>query len=239
MNKEELSLKNKYREILENNEELKIWEMVDDDCYIGTMGYSEENVKILLILLKSFEEQYGEVIDLESAREELMLYQNYGKLFIYFDKNMRPVSMNGCIFNYENETVEFKGGTNSLYFYGLSTIPEYRHHGACKALINFAILFAKYNDFDFVYARTDLRNSNSEHLMRNAGLEICKYKNKIITEWVDVTEDKGDYRLHLWLPLKGRMEIIPKGNVCYASDDENREITELNPMSLKLNKPNY
>ena len=32
----------------------------------------------------------------------------------------------------------------------------------------------------------------------------------IIAEWVDVTDTKGDYRLHLWLPLKDDLYIEAK-----------------------------
>ena len=50
----------------------------------------------------SFAEHYGEDIDYDAAKEELKLYENCGKLFIYFDENMKPVSMNGCIYNMNN-----------------------------------------------------------------------------------------------------------------------------------------
>ena len=72
----------KFNKILNNKDELKIWEKLDNGCYIGTLGYSPRNIKILLKLLKSFEEQYGEVIDYEAARKELELYEKHGKLFI-------------------------------------------------------------------------------------------------------------------------------------------------------------
>lgn len=219
--------KKKFSEIYENNDAIKIWEKLDNGCYIGTLGYTEENIEILLKLLKSFEEQYGEEIDYQAAKEELQLYQDCGKLFIYFDQNMQPVSMNGCIYNYENETVDFisnKGQPTSLYFYGLSTVPEFRGKGACRSLINYAIDFAKYNDFDLVYARTDLVDSNSEWIMANAGMEICKFDDKIIAEWVDVTDDKGDFRLHMWMPLQEGLNILPKGKVFFANDDDTRMI---------------
>lgn len=219
--------KKKFNEIYESNDAIKIWEVLDNGCYIGTLGYTEENIEILLKLLKSFEEQYGEEIDYEAAKEELQLYQDYGKLFIYFDENMNPVSMNGCIYNYENETVDFISNNaqpTSLYFYGLSTVPEFRGKGACRSLINYAIDFAKYNGFDLVYARTDLVDSNSEWIMANAGMEVCKYDDKIIAEWVDVTEDTGDFRLHMWMPLQEGLDILPKGKVFYANDDATRMI---------------
>lgn len=219
--------KKKFNEIYESNDAIKIWEVLDNGCYIGTLGYTEENIEILLKLLKSFEEQYGEEIDYEAAKEELQLYQDYGKLFIYFDENMNPVSMNGCIYNYENETVDFISNNDqptSLYFYGLSTVPEFRGKGACRSLINYAIDFAKYNGFDLVYARTDLVDSNSEWIMANAGMEVCKYDDKIIAEWVDVTEDTGDFRLHMWMPLQEGLDILPKGKVFYANDDATRMI---------------
>ena len=219
--------KKKFNEIYESNDAIKIWEVLDNGCYIGTLGYTEENIEILLKLLKSFEEQYGEEIDYEAAKEELQLYQDYGKLFIYFDENMNPVSMSGCIYNYENETVDFISNNaqpTSLYFYGLSTVPEFRGKGACRSLINYAIDFAKYNGFDLVYARTDLVDSNSEWIMANAGMEVCKYDDKIIAEWVDVTEDTGDFRLHMWMPLQEGLDILPKGKVFYANDDATRMI---------------
>lgn len=220
--------KKKFIEIFNNNDEIKIWEQLPNGCFIGTMSYSENNILILLELLKSFEEQYGEVIDYEAAKEELMLYQTSGKLFIYFDENMKPVSMNGCIYNYDNDTVDFMSTTKSklksLYFYGLSTIPNFRGKGACNALVKYALAFAFYNGFDFVYARTDLINSNSEGIMRRAGMEICKFANKIIAEWVDVTDTTGDYRLHLWLPLHDDILLIPKKDALFANDDDKREI---------------
>lgn len=223
-------MKDKFNKILESNEEFKIWEKLDNGCYIGTIGFSEKNVLILYELLKSFEEQYGEVIDYEAAYNELKLYDESGKLFIYFDHNMRPVSMNGCVFNYPNETVLFLGDKShlsSVYFYGLSTIPEYRGKGACRTLINYAIDFAFYNNFDYVYARTDLINSNSEWLMERAGMEVCLHDNLIIAEWVPVVEEKGDFRLHLWKPLKPGLFIQPKGNAFFATNDSKREIVKV------------
>ena len=107
------------------------------------MNYSKKNVWILKELLKSFEEQYGEQIDYQAAQEELLLYTNRGKLFIYFDENLNPVSMNGCIYDYDNDTVDFisekKKNLHSLYFYGLSTLKHYRGKGACTHLIQFAV----------------------------------------------------------------------------------------------------
>lgn len=220
--------KDKFIEIFNNDDELHIWEKLPNGCFIGTLTYSEKNISILLKLLKSFEEQYGEVIDYDAAKEELMLYHNQGKLFIYFDQDMNPVSMNGCIYDYDNETVDFIGTDKeklkSLYFYGLSTIPSYRGKGACNALVRYALTYAFYNGFDFVYARTDLTNSNSEGIMKRADMEICKFANKIIAEWVDVTEDTGDYRLHLWLPLHDGIIVIPKNDALFANDDDKREI---------------
>ena len=46
-----------YKNIYNNNDEFKIWKKLDNGCYIATMGYSPKNVKILMTLLKSFEEQ--------------------------------------------------------------------------------------------------------------------------------------------------------------------------------------
>lgn len=219
----------KYQEIFKNNDTFKLWDKLENGCYIGTLGYSEENVEVLHTLLKSFEEQYGEEIDYDAAKEELMLYATSGKLFIYFDEEMVPISMNGCIYNYDNETVDFispKNDVSSLYFYGLSTIPKYRGKGACKTLVNYALEFAKYNNFDLVYARTDLVNSNSEWIMSNAGMEICKYEDQIIAEWVDVTENKGDYRLHMWKPFHQNIAVFPKEKAYYAQDTNTRDIIE-------------
>jgi RimJ/RimL family protein N-acetyltransferase len=216
-----------HRLIFQDNSEIKIWKKLENNCYIGTLGYSENNINILMVLLQSFAEQYGEEIDYEAAREELMLYCMRGKLFIYFDEKMRPVSMNGVTYNEDNVSVEFDKGNgeriNSLYFYGLSTIPEYRGRGACGELIKFAIEYAFYNNFDLVYARTDLIGSKSERLMRRAGMDICMEDEKIITEWVQVTDDKGDYRLHLWLPLKEGISLYGKEEALYA-DAYTREV---------------
>lgn len=221
-------MKNIYKEIYEDSSEFKIWVKLDNGCYIGTMNYSEKNITILQKLLMSFAEQYGEEIDYEAAKEELKLYSDLGKLFIYLDENLIPVSMNGCIYDYDNETVQFisnkKENLHSLYFYGLSTLKYYRGRGACGHLIRFAIQYAKNIGFDYVYARTDLIGSKSEKIMEKSGLEICKYDNMIITEWVDVTESKGDYRLHLYLPLDESVTTIPKGDFFLASDTEDRKI---------------
>ena len=226
-----------HRLIFLDKSDIKIWKKLDNGCYIGTLGYSEENINILMTLLQSFAEQYGEEIDYQSAKEELLLYFNRGKLFIYFDENLRPVSMNGVTYNEDNVSVDFNNSNgnsiNSLYFYGLSTIPEYRGRGACGELIKFAIEYAYYNDFDLVYARTDLVGSKSEKLMRRAGLDICMEDDKIITEWVQVTDDKGDYRLHLWLPLKEGLSLSSKDKALFA-DKDTREVNK--DKVLMLNK---
>lgn len=217
-----------YKLIFIDNSECRIWKRLDNGCSIGTLGYSENNIQILYKLLQSFSEQYGEVIDYEAAKEELELYMLKGKLFIYFDQYGNPVSMNGCTYNEDNISVDFITNNGlkptNLYFYGLSTIPSYRGKGACRELIKFAIEYAKYNNFDLVYARTDLTNSNSEWLMKRAGMEICTYDNKILAEWVNVTEDTGDYRLHLWLPLKDNIYLMPSKNSIFATNDEKRSI---------------
>lgn len=226
-----------YKKIFEDNSELQIWKKLDNGCYIGTLGYSENNVYILLALLKSFEEQYSETVDYESAVEELKLYAKKGKLFIYFNKDGIPISMNGCVYNYDNDTVEFTSEDQktptSLYFYGLSTLKEYRGQGACKELIKFAIEFAQYNEFDLVYARTDLTNSNSEWIMANAGLKICTENNLIIAEWVNVSESIGDYRLHMWAPLKEGLNIKPKEKALFAQNDNSREIVPIYDLNNK------
>ena len=120
MNKKEY-----YNKIYNNKDTFKIWKKLSNGCYVATMGYSDENALILMKLLKSFEEQYGEEITYEAAKSELALYENRGKLFIYLDENMRPVSMNGVIYNEDNISVDFKSNDdrdlNCAYFYGLST----------------------------------------------------------------------------------------------------------------------
>lgn len=227
---------NKYKEILKDNSKFKIWEKLDNGCYIGTLGYSEENILILQNLLMSFAEHYGEDIDYEAAKEELQLYEDSGKLFIYFDENMDPVSMNGCIYNMNNDTVDFISNNgkelNSLYFYGLSTLPKYRGKGACHVLVNYAIQFAKENGFDFVFARTDLKDSMSEYIMQCGGLEICKKDDMIIAEWVDVTYAKGDYRLHMYMPLNDNISVDAKGQF-YLADKETRKIIYKNKTNSK------
>lgn len=221
-------MKNIYKEIYEDSSEFKIWVKLNNGCYIGTMNYSEKNIIILQKLLMSFAEQYGEEIDYEAAKDELKLYSDLGKLFIYLDENLNPVSMNGCIYDYDNETIQFisnkKENLHSLYFYGLSTLKHYRGKGACGHLIEFAIEYAKNIGLDYVYARTDLNGSKSEKLMKKAGLKLCKHNNLIIAEWVDVTESKGDYRLHLYLPLDESVTIQPKGEFFLASDTQDRKI---------------
>lgn len=200
---------------------IEILKELDNGCFIGTMGYSLENVEILKSLLMSFAEQYGEVVSFESAKDELMLYQQRGKLFIYFDSNFVPVSMNGCVFDYDNDTVDFVSNRElkNMYFYGLSTLKSYRGKGACTALVNYSIDYAKSMGIDYVYARTDLIGSNSEGIMKKAGFDICCYDDMIISEWVDVSEEKGDYRLHLWLPLANDIKILPKGEAMFANKE--------------------
>ena len=219
----------RFNMIKNDNSKLRIWEKLDNGCFIGTMGYSEENIPILLDLLQSFSEQYGEVIDYEAAKEELQLYQDKGKLFIYFNEDLKPISMNGVIYDEDNVSVDFikKDGStpSNLYFYGLSTLKEYRGLGACHYLMDFVFKYAYYNNFDLVYARTDLVNSNSEGIMKDHGMDICMWDDKIIAEWVDVTDDKGDYRLHLWVPLKKGIGCFPKEKAVFA-DKDTREIED-------------
>lgn len=230
-----------YNMILENNDECRIWKILDNGCAIGTLGYSKENVEILLKLLKSFEEQYGEEIDYAAAEEELRLYATRGKLFVYFDPNGEIVAMNGCVYDYDNATVKFTSlnineQLKSLYFYGLSTAHHFRGNGACTALVNFAIEFAYFNEFDFVYARTDLVNSNSEWIMDHAGLKVCTFDGLIIAEWVDVTKDKGDYRLHMWLPLKDGLCCYPTEHAYYTLNDQKRRILPVDTVCQKLKR---
>lgn len=136
---------------------------------------------------------------------------------------MIPVSMNGVTYNEENLSVDFKSyddkNVSSVYFYGLSTLKNFRGKGACSKLVSFAIEYAYYNDFDLVYARTDLIGSNSEGIMKKHGMQVCENDEGIIAEWVDVTEDKGDYRLHLWLPLKNGLYTEKKDDAIIADKD--------------------
>ena len=231
--------RNIFHQIKDDKSITKIWKELPNGCSIGTIQYSEENVSILKDLLQSFSEQYGEVIDYDAAREELLLYQNHGKCFIYFNEDGKPISMNGVIYNEDNASVDFlkkdESTPSSLYFYGLSTLKEYRGQGACRELIKFAIQYAYYNHFDLVYARTDLVNSNSEWIMANAGLEVCTYDDKIIAEWVDVTEDRGDYRLHMWLPFRDDIICFPKEQAVFA-DLKNRQIENYMPKTYQIYK---
>lgn len=219
---------NEFQKIFKDNSEFRIWKKLDNGCYIGTLGYSKKNIQILQSLLMSFSEHYGEVIDYEAAKEELKLYEDFGKLFIYFDENLNPVSMNGCIYDYDNESVDFVSSNgnklHSIYFYGLSTLPYYRGKGACRTLIKYAVAYAKANNFDYVYARTDLVDSMSEALMNLGGLDLCTYDDKIIAEWVQVTDEKGDYRLHMWMPMHNDVKVLPKGNYFLANNDAERKI---------------
>ena len=235
--KKEYLKKLKFKEIMNDKSEFKIWKKLDNGCFIGTLGYSENNISILQDLLQSFSEQYGEIIDYKAAEEELKLYHEKGKLFIYFNKEKTPISMNGVIYDEDNISVDFidkYGNTPSnLYFYGLSTLKEHRGQGACHLLMDFVLEYAYYNDFGLIYARTDLVNSNSESIMKKHGMEICKLDDKIIAEWVDVTDEYGDYRLHLWVPLKEGISCLPKEGAIYA-DGETRKI-ENNKLLVKTN----
>ena len=46
--------------------------------------------------------------------------------------------------------------------------------------------------------------------MHKHSMDVCENDEGIIAEWVDVTDTKGDYRLHLWLPLKDDLYIEAK-----------------------------
>lgn len=227
-----------YEKIYCDNSEFKIWKKLENGCAIATMGYSHENVLVLMTLLQSFAEQYGEEITYESAKEELELYANNGKLFIYLDEFGKPVSMNGVTYNEDNISVDFKSTDNhlvsSIYFYGLSTLHEYRGKGACRTLVNFAIDYAYFNNFDMVFARTDLVNSNSEWIMQQAGMEVCQNEEGIIAEWVPVCDNVGDYRLHMWLPLTDGLYLEPKEKAVMA-DSETRQIIKTKKKIRKNN----
>ena len=53
----------------------------------------------------------------------------------------------------------------------------------------------------------------------------------IITEWVDVADGVGDYRLHLWLPLKEELYLERKPAALNA-DSKTRKITAPNAKVL-------
>ena len=222
-----------------DKDEIKIWKQLDNGCFIGTMNYSDDNVLVLKELLMSFEEQYGEEINLEDASDELKLYNDKGKLFIYFDENMKPISMNGCIYNHHNNSLDFESDEELkiLYFYGLSTLKEHRGKGACSAFVKFAMDFAIYNGFDVVYARTDLIGSKSEKIMEANGMEVCKTDDKIIVEWVDVTDTKGDYRKYLWLALNDNVKIKPT-NYSLLLPEEDVLVHKVNNYDSKVYKKN-
>ena len=55
--------------------------------------------------------------------------------------------------------------------------------------------------------------------MKKHGMQVCENDEGIIAEWVDVTEDKGDYRLHLWLPLKNGLYTEKKDDAIIADKD--------------------
>ena len=78
------------------------------------------------ILLFKISRDLSENSEYEAAKDELKLYSDLGKLFIYLDENLNPVSMNGCIYDYENETIQFisnkKENLHSLYLFNLLSI---------------------------------------------------------------------------------------------------------------------
>lgn len=232
-----------YKQIYnDNSPEIKVWKTLPNGCKIATMGYSEENIPILMTLLQSFAEQYGEIQNYETAKAELKVYRDKGKLFVLINPEGKVVSMNGTTYNEQNASVDFvaKDGRNlnSLYFYGLSTLKEERRKGYNETLIAFVNRYAYYAGFDLVYARTDLNGSNSEKIMENQGLHVCKYNGKIIAEKVQVTEEKSDERLHLvrFFPNKNReFDIIsvPKDGAFLASDTIPRVVIEKYAQSLE------
>lgn len=233
------------KQIYLSNPPFQICEVLNNGCSIGTLGFDEINIIPLMKLLQSFAEQYGEIIDYEAAKEELELYQNEGKLFILFDQDMIPRAMNGCIYNYDNATVDFVKGDGStptnMYFYGLSTEKEYRGRGYGKILLDYSIEFAKENNFDLVYARTDLNFSNSEGILTKSGLEICTYNDEIIGEWVQVTDEYGDARLHMWKPLSDDIKLLPKDEAILATEiilENGKKYRQLNskPEGVKVYK---
>ena len=218
-----------YNEILQDNSNFKVWKKLDNGCFIGTLGYSEENIYYLENLLKSFSKEYGEVINYDVAKEELELYSKCGKLFVYLDNKLKPVSMNGIIYNHQAKSIEFfkadDEDVKSIYFYGLSTLEEYRGKGACSKLINFAIEYAYYNNFDVVYARCSLDNSKSEKIMLKNNMIPCCYDKNIICENVDV-EGSITSRYHLYLPLKKGIGIMPKDEYQFATYDDKKLLND-------------
>lgn len=62
-------------------------------------------------------------------------------------------------------------------------------------------------------------------------MQICEDPEGIITEWVDVADGVGDYRLHLWLPLKEGLYLERKPAALNA-DSKIRKITAPNAKVL-------
>ncbi len=219
-----------FQEIKDDHSEERTWAVLDKGYLIKTLSFSEKNVQILQELLQSFTEHYGEIIGEKEAREELALYHNKGKLFVYCLPDGKVISMNGCVYDEDNETVDFLSADDrplhSIYFYGLSTLPDHRGHGACRNLVKFAIEYARSLGYDYVYARTDLKGSMSESIMHKEGLNVCTIDDSIIVEPVQVTPELSDNRLHMWLPLKQDLYIMPKGDPLYANNDSERLIIQ-------------
>ena len=97
--------------------------------------------------------------------------------------------------------------------------------------------FAIYNGFDVVYARTDLIGSKSEKIMEANGMEVCKTDDKIIVEWVDVTDTKGDYRKYLWLALNDNVKIKPT-NYSFLLPEDDVLVHKVNNYDSKVYKKN-
>ena len=62
MNKKEF-----YQKIHEDKQKFKIWQKLDNGCYIATMNYSKENAVILMKLLK---EEFIEIMNLFGRHSE-------------------------------------------------------------------------------------------------------------------------------------------------------------------------
>lgn len=61
--------KNKFKQMMLDDSEFKIWETLENGCSIATMGYSESNVFILLNLLKSLKNNMEKKLILKQLKK--------------------------------------------------------------------------------------------------------------------------------------------------------------------------
>ena len=74
--------------------------------------------------------------------------------------------------------------------------------------------------------------------MARAGMIVCENNEGIIAEWVHVSDTQGDYRLHLWLPLKDGLYLEKKKDAIIANSIT-REIVKTNHKVKTLTKNPY